>query len=116
MVASDDRTGMIQVELDEAELKKRGQALASAELELEQTIEKKVSHNRGWNEDIKQLKVRISVLAAEVDSHMAWVPAQSGMFDEDGVVTDTDEEEPAKPARRGRGRSRTASADLGDAA
>lgn len=106
---ADDRTGMVQVELTEDDVKQRSAKLAADELEREKLLEKKRTHNRKWNEEIKQVAASISVLAAEVDTGRAWVPAQEGLFGE----AENDAEQ-APPERRRRGR-RSAAANGAEA-
>lgn len=98
---ADDRTGMVQVELDADDIKQRSAKLAADELERDKLLEKKRTHNRKWNEEIKQVAASISVLAAEVDTGRAWVPAQEGLFGE-GAENDAEEAPPAGRRRRGR--------------
>jgi hypothetical protein len=102
-MASDERTGMVQVELSEDDVKQRSAKLASEELERETLLEKKRTHNRKWNEQLKQVGSSISVLAAEVDTGRAWVPAQQDIFGVDGS-NDVAAAEIDPPARRRRGR------------
>jgi hypothetical protein len=99
---------MIKRELSHDEITQRSAKLASEELEREKLLEMKRSHNREWNEQLKQAHERIGVLAAEVDSGQAWVPAQSDMFDADSGEVDE-----APPPRR---RGRRAAAEAGDTA
>jgi soluble cytochrome b562 len=99
VTAKDEHTGMIQVELSDDQISQRSAKLASEELDRAKLLEKKRTHNRKWNEELKQYTTSISVLAAEVDTHQAWVPAQAGMFDEDGVAA---EDEAPQKRRRGR--------------
>ena len=103
MVASSERTGMVQVSLSADEVEKRSASMASQELERGQLLEKKRTHNRKWNEELKQYGTNIDVLAAEVDSHQAWVPAQEQLFDAANDDAEDAEEAP-KPARGRRGR------------
>lgn len=107
---ADDRTGMVQVELSEDDVRQRSAKLASDELEREKLLEKKRSHNRKWNEELREVAASISVLAAEVDTGRAWVPAQEGLFEGSAENDAEDETEQAPPARRRRGR-RAASAN-----
>ncbi len=110
-VADDDRTGMVQVELTEEQIKQRSAKLASEELARGELLKKKSTHNNKWNEELKQINASISVLAAEVDSHLAWVPAQETMFEGQGASNDDDEAaEEAPPERRRRGRRAAANA------
>ncbi len=110
-MADDDRTGMVQVELTEEQIKQRSAKLASEELARGELLKKKSTHNNKWNEELKQINASISVLAAEVDSHLAWVPAQETMFEGQGASNDDDEAaEEAPPERRRRGRRAAANA------
>lgn len=108
-VSTDDRSGMVQVDLDDEQIAQRAAKLASEEVARETLLEKKRTHNRKWNEELKQVGTSISVLAAEVDTHQAWVPAQSDMF---GNGADHDEDEEAPPKRR-RGRRAAAAENDG---
>ena len=100
MAQSDEHTGLVQRELSKDEVEQRAAKLASEEIDREALREKKATHNREWNEQLKQANTRIAVLAAEVDTHKAWVAAQEDLF---SVPADEDEPEPAPlPARRGR--------------
>ena len=101
----DERAGMVKVPLNESEWKQHAERLASLENERTTLEELKTTHNRGWNERLKQLDTDIKVEAEAVESHEAWVPAQAGMFPEDESANDTEGEgeEPA-PARGRRGR------------
>jgi hypothetical protein len=100
MDAAEDRTGMVQKALTAAEVKERSAELADAEIAREELIEKKRSHNREWNEQLKQSRILIGKLASEVQTGKAWVSAQTGMFDGD------DDDEPAPPRQRRQRRSR----------
>lgn len=107
MDAAEDRTGMVQKTLTQAEIKERAAELADAEVEREELLEKKRSHNREWNEQLKQSRIHICKLAAEVQTGKAWVSAQTGMF------ADDDDEPPARPRRARRSRAPVASNDNG---
>ncbi len=113
MASDADRTGMIQVELSKDELDKRSAKLAREEVEYNELLEKKRSHNREWNEQLRQAEERIAVLAQEVDSGKAWVPAQTDMFGggEGSEEPEAEDEEPIEPARKRRTR-RTAVANV----
>ena len=118
MAKDDAHTGMMQVELGQDEVEKRSAKLASEELAREELLEKKRSHNRLWNEELKQARERINQLSTEVHTGKAWVPAQSDLFDaETGEAFDEDPESPTEvppPAkRRGRGRRTAEPADFG---
>lgn len=116
MVKGDqDRTGMVQVELSDEDRKERAMRAAAEQVELDGLYEKKRSHNREWNEQIRQREELISQLSLEADDGMAWVPAQTDMF---GGANDTDEEEPEQPKpRRGKRRRGAAAGNhVGDAA
>jgi hypothetical protein len=72
---------------------------------------KKESHNREWNEQIKQLESRISQLAAEAETGTAWVTRQADMFgandsdlDEVAEADDVADDEPKPRGRRSRKR------------
>lgn len=102
-MTEDDRTGMVQVELSAEDITERSAKLASEELERERLLEKKRSHNREWNEQLRQTRDRIHQLAEEVDTGKAWVPAQAGLFEGDAENDSEPEPEPEEPpARRGR--------------
>lgn len=113
-MADDDRAGMIQVQLSKSEIEKRAQKLATEELEREKLLDKKMTHNREWNEQLKQSRTRIKVLSAEVDSGMAWVPAQEPMFGETSSSDDDTAE--ATPAGRRRRRRTSEPPTVDDAA
>lgn len=102
MVTSEDNAGMTQVDLSDEEVAQRSAKLASEEIDRELLREKKRTHNREWNEQLRQADTRIAVLAKEVDSHQAWVPAQAALFGEND--TEEEPEETPPPARRRRGR------------
>jgi hypothetical protein len=108
MAQSDEHTGLVQRDLDDDEVAQRAAKLASEEIDREALREKKVTHNREWNEQLKQANVRIAVLASEVDTHKAWVAAQAPLF---GELEADDEPEATVPARRGRGRRGRAAND-----
>lgn len=93
MASEEDKTGMLLKDLTTAEVKARADELAREELERDKLLEKKRSHNREWNEELRQAQQRISKLAKEVDSRQAWVMAQEDLFDED--------DEDDRPSRRG---------------
>lgn len=97
-----ERSGMVQVALSDEEVQKRSAKLASEELTREGLLEKKRTHNRKWNEELRQVGTSINVLAAEVDSHQAWVPAQEQLFEAGG--DDDDAEEAPTPITKARGR------------
>jgi hypothetical protein len=110
----EDHTGMVQVELDEDARNERARAQASAQVELDALHAKKESHNREWNEQIKQLESRVSLLANEAETGMAWVNRQEDMF---GANDAEPAEEEAEEKPRGRRRRRAApGADLGEVA
>lgn len=110
---TEDRTGMIQVELSDEERNERAMRAAAEQVELDGIIEKKRSHNREWNEQINQREALISQLSLEADEGKAWVPAQADMFpanDGDDDDAASGEPEPTPPrGRRGR-RPRAAAA------
>lgn len=93
MANEDDKTGMLLKDLSPAEVKARANELAKEELERDKLLEKKRSHNREWNEELRQAHQRISKLAKEVDSKQAWVMAQEDLFEDD--------DEDDRPSRRG---------------
>ena len=110
---SEQRTGMKQVELTEEERNERARKQAAEQVSLDNLYAMKESHNREWNEQIKQHEKLISQLAAEAETGKAWVPAQTNMFDgppenDGGDDPDTeassDDEDPAPARRRKRGR------------
>lgn len=104
----DDRTGMVRVQLGEDERNERARQQAAEQVKLDELLEKKRSHNREWNEQILQMEATISQLAKEAESGEAWVPAQTGMFEEESGSNDTgdDGDEPPNepPARKRRAR------------
>jgi hypothetical protein len=102
MVSSEDNAGMMQIDLSDEEVAQRSAKLASEEIERELLREKKRTHNREWNEQLRQADTRIAVLAKEVDSHQAWVPAQAALFGENDTEEETEPDEAPPPARRGR--------------
>jgi hypothetical protein len=115
---AEERTGMVQVELSEEDWKQRAERLASDEASRIALHAKKKTHNKKWNEELIQLRESIEQLTEEVDTRMAWVPAQADMF---GGANDggngADETEEEAPARRRRGRrSRAEAASATDAA
>jgi multidrug resistance efflux pump len=114
MAEENDRTGMIQIDLSDAEIKQRSDKLATEELEREALLAKKATHNREWNEQLKQSRDRIKQLATEVDSGKAWVPAQANMFGSTSNGSDEEEEETPPPAGRRR-RRRSEPPELGAA-
>lgn len=72
-----DRTGMVEHELTEDEIKVKGEELAALCRKREKLEEKKRTHNREWNEQLIQYTTAINTLAEEVENGIAWVPAQS---------------------------------------
>jgi hypothetical protein len=99
MAKSEEHSGLVQRDLNDDEVAQRAAKLASEELDRETLREKKVTHNREWNEQLKQANTRIAVLAAEVDTHKAWVASQEDLF---GNGLDEEPEPAPLPARRGR--------------
>lgn len=71
-----DRTGMVQKELTEEEVAAKADELAAQTLRREELAEKKRSHNREWNEQLRQFHERITQLATEIEAGEAWVSAQ----------------------------------------
>ena len=112
-----ERTGMVQRELSEDDWKQRAEKLASEEAARIALHAKKKTHNKKWNEELIQLRESIEQLTEEVDTRMAWVPAQTDMFgaNDDGT-NGADESEEEAPARRRRGRRTRAEATATDAA
>lgn len=108
---AEERSGMVQVDLSDDQVAQRSAKMASEELARETLLEKKRTHNRKWNEELKQVGTSISVLAAEVDTHQAWVPAQSDMFGTGGE----DGEDGEAPPKRRRGRRAAAANDAAEA-
>jgi hypothetical protein len=105
----EDHTGMVQVKLDEESRNERARANSAAQVELDALFAKKESHNREWNEQIKQLESRISQLAAEAETGTAWVTRQADMFgandaDLDEVADDVADDEPKPRGKRSRKR------------
>lgn len=103
-MSDDDRTGMVQVELSEDDWKQRAEKLAAEETQRFKLLDKKKTHNAKWNEELIQLRESIRQLTEEVETRMAWVPAQTDMFgaNDDGNGEDSEEEAPAKRRRGGR--------------
>lgn len=108
-----DRTGMKQVELSEDERNERSRRQSAEQVSLDNLWAKKESHNREWNEQIKQHEKLISQLAQEAETGKAWVPAQTDMFggapENDGEepteeAAASDDDEDPSPRRRKRGR------------
>lgn len=100
---AEERTGMVQVELNEDDWKQRAEKLAADEAARFALLDKKKTHNKKWNEELIQLRESIKQLAEEVDTKTAWVPAQADMFPaNDETAAEEPEDEP--PARRRRGR------------
>lgn len=120
---ADDRSGMVQAPLSQDEWEKRSAKLAAEEIEREQVRADKRSHNAACNDRIRELNKSIRVLAEEVETRMAWVPAQTDMFDSVDDVSDDDEDvaeeapdpEPEPQGRRRRRRAANANG-IGDAA
>ena len=102
-MADDDRTGMVQVDLDEDDWKQRAEKLASEEAARFALLDKKRTHNAKWNEELIQLRESIKQLTEEVESHSAWVPAQATMFGANDEINGEEPAEEAAPARRRRG-------------
>lgn len=98
-----DRTGMVLKSLTREEIEKRGKELARAVEDREELAEKKRSHNREWNEQLRQLDGIIENLAEEVDTGEAWVDARMKL---PGVNT---EPTAAKPNGNGKPASKPAS-------
>ena len=116
---AEDRTGMVKVELSQEDWEQRAEKLASEEAERFALLAKKKTHNKKWNEELIQLRESIEQLTEEVKTHSAYVPAQADMFGANDGGSEPDEEEPAEPParRRGRrGRGAAAQASATDAA
>jgi hypothetical protein len=110
---NEERSGMTQVELSEDERNERSRRQSAEQVSLDNLYAKKESHNREWNEQIKQHEKLISQLAQEAETGKAWVPAQTDMFGGGGAENDGDEpseeaaasdDEDPTPRRRKRGR------------
>jgi len=114
MGKQDERSGMTRVELSEAEWKQRAENLAHLENERTKLEDKKSTHNREWNEQLKQLDTDIKVAAEEVETHMAWVPAQADMFGANDNEAAEDEEPAEETPRRRRRRRAAAGAEPAD--
>jgi hypothetical protein len=114
----EDHTGMVQVELDEEARNERARSNSAAQVELDALVAKKDSHNREWNEQIKQLESRISLLANEAETGLAWVNRQETMFGANDVDEEPAEEADEQAPKRGRGgrRKRAAGAGVSDVA
>lgn len=113
MAANDTRAGLVEMDLSEEQVAQRAEKLAQEELDKSALEERKTNSNREWNASLRGYEERIAVLAVEVKTHKAWVPAQHDLFEEeltDEVVPD-DEPTP-KRSRRGR----RAAAEATDAA
>jgi hypothetical protein len=108
-----DRSGMVQVELDEADWKQRAEKLASEEADRIKLKAKKKTHVKKWNEELIQLDASIVQLTEEVDTRKAWVPAQEDMFGAND--TGGEDEAAAEEAPRGRRRRRGARAEAAGA-
>lgn len=70
-----DRTGKVLQKLSREEIEAKGKELAGQVQDREVIAEKKRSHNREWNEQLRQLDVVINTLSEEVDSGQAYVDA-----------------------------------------
>lgn len=103
MSEDQDRTGMTQVALSDEDRNERARQQAAEQVKLDDLYEKKRSHNRKWNEEIRQLEGTISQLAKEAEEGIAWVPAQTAMFEDSANDAEPD---PTPPARQRRGRRR----------
>ena len=116
MEKNEERSGMTQVELSEDERNERSRRQSAEQVALDLIYAKKESHNREWNEQIKQHEKLISQLAQEAETGKAWVPAQTDMFGGGGAEND-DEEEPTPNLRsKRRGRRGNGAAAAGAAA
>lgn len=89
---AEDRSGLKEVELSEDERNERSRKASSEQVLLDKLYAKKESHNREWNEQIKQHEKLISQLSTEADTGKAWVPAQTDMFGGGGAENDGSEE------------------------
>lgn len=74
--AEADRTGMVLQKLTAQQIEERADKLAREVRRSEELAEKKRSHNREWNEQLRQHAEEIGRLALEVESGEAWVSAQ----------------------------------------
>ena len=126
MEKNEERSGMTQVELSEDERNERSRRQSAEQVALDLIYAKKESHNREWNEQIKQHEKLISQLAQEAETGKAWVPAQTDMFggggaendDEAAAAAASDDDEEPTPNRRSklRGRRGNGAAAAGAAA
>lgn len=100
---AEERTGMVQQDLTDEEWDQRAAKLAEREQDRIDLLAKKKTHNQKWNEELIQARTEIEQLTEEVNTRQAWVPAQTGMFEEPEPANDDEAEAPAG-RRRGRGR------------
>lgn len=71
-----DRTGMVERELGDDELRAKGEELAALCQKHEKLSEKKRNHNRKWNEELITLDEAIREVSEQIERKTAWVPAQ----------------------------------------
>lgn len=98
-----DRTGMVLKSLTREEIEKRGKELAGQVEDREELAEKKRSHNREWNEQLRQIDKVIAQLAEEVDSGQAYVDARlklPGVDTEPKAAKPNGNGKPAAPAKK----------------
>ena len=95
-----DRTGMVQAKLTDDQITAKGQELADECQKLDKLKEKKRSHNRKWNEEIRELEAHITELSEEIESGEHWISAQDQL---PGLPRATEASKPK--AKRGKGAS-----------
>lgn len=71
-----DRTGMVERNLSDDEVRAKGEELAALCQKHEKLAEKKRNHNRKWNEELITLDAAIKELSEEIERKTAWVSAQ----------------------------------------
>lgn len=74
-----DRTGLVEQEISEADMKELGKQLAHETVELEKLVDKK-KHTVGvLNDEIRSKEAVVSELAEQVDTGKRWVDAQTSI-------------------------------------
>lgn len=71
-----DRTGMVERELSDDELRAKGEELAALCQKYEKLQEKKRNHNRKWNEELITLDEAIREVSEQIERKSVWVYAQ----------------------------------------
>jgi hypothetical protein len=98
-----DRTGMVQAKLTDEQITQKGEQLADEVQELDALKERKRSHNRKWNEEIRLHEKTITELADQIESGEAWISAQDQL---PGMPRDSLLEKPKpKRDRKGQGKA-----------